>query len=69
VYSSGQVNVRTTVVGGRVVLDDRRIVGLDEAAILREAQSLAEQLSERAGTRARLKGRWTRRRTEAPTLV
>ncbi|HTD76413.1 MAG TPA: amidohydrolase family protein, partial [Chloroflexota bacterium] len=69
VYSSGQVNVRTTVVGGRVVLDDRRIVGLDEAAILREAQSLAEQLSELAGTRARLKGRWTRRRTEAPTPV
>ena len=30
VYSSGEVNVRTVVVGGRVVLDDRRIVGVDE---------------------------------------
>ena len=49
VYSSGQVNVRTTVVGGKVVLDDRRIVGVDEDAILREAQTLAEQLSELAG--------------------
>jgi 5-methylthioadenosine/S-adenosylhomocysteine deaminase len=65
VYSSGQVNVRTTVVGGRVVLDDRRIVGVDEDAILREAQTLAEQLAEQAGTRARLAGRWTRKRTAA----
>jgi 5-methylthioadenosine/S-adenosylhomocysteine deaminase len=54
VYASGEVNVRTTVVGGRVVLDDRRIVGVDEDAILREAQTLAEQLSELAGTRRRV---------------
>jgi 5-methylthioadenosine/S-adenosylhomocysteine deaminase len=67
VYSGGQVNVRTTVVGGRVVLDNRRIVGVDESAVLREAQALAEQLSQAAGTRARLQGRWTRRRTEAAT--
>jgi 5-methylthioadenosine/S-adenosylhomocysteine deaminase len=69
VYSSGEVNVRTTVVGGRVVLDDRRIVGVDEAAILREAQSLAEQLSELAGTRARLDGRWLQPRTSAKVFV
>jgi 5-methylthioadenosine/S-adenosylhomocysteine deaminase len=62
VYSSGQSNVRTTIVGGRVVLDNGRIVGVDEDAILREAQSLAEQLSETAGTRQRLHGRWTKRR-------
>src|SRR5205085_871373 len=37
VYSSGQANVRTTVVGGQVVLDDRRIVGVDEAGLLRDA--------------------------------
>jgi 5-methylthioadenosine/S-adenosylhomocysteine deaminase len=61
VYSSGQVNVRTTLVGGRVVLDDRRIAGVNEDAILREAQALAEELSEIAGTRQRLKGRWTKR--------
>jgi 5-methylthioadenosine/S-adenosylhomocysteine deaminase len=69
VYSSGQVNVRTTVVGGRVVLDDRRIACVDEAAILREAQTLAEQLAERAGTRARLEGRWLHPRTPAQALV
>jgi 5-methylthioadenosine/S-adenosylhomocysteine deaminase len=65
VYSSGEANVRTTVVGGRVVLDDGRIMGVDETAILREAQTLAEQLADAAGTRARLDGRWTRRRSTA----
>jgi 5-methylthioadenosine/S-adenosylhomocysteine deaminase len=63
VYSSGQVNVRTTVVGGQVVLEDGRIVGVDENAILREAQTLAEELSITAGTRSRIGGRWMRQRT------
>ena len=68
VYSSGQVNIRTTIVGGRVVLDDRRIVGVDEDAILREAQTLAEHLSDQSGTRSRLEGRWARRRTVAAVV-
>ncbi|MBV9896351.1 MAG: amidohydrolase family protein [Chloroflexi bacterium] len=59
VYSSGEVNVRTTIVGGRVVLDDRRIVGIDEDAILREAQSVALELSEIADTRRRVEARLT----------
>ena len=63
VYSSGEVNVRTTIVGGRVVLDDRRVIGVDEEAILREAQSVAEHLSDIAGTRSRLEGRWARQRS------
>jgi 5-methylthioadenosine/S-adenosylhomocysteine deaminase len=62
VYSSGEVNVRTVIVGGRVVLEDRRVVGLDETSILREAQTLAEELCDVAGTRRRLSGRWTRQR-------
>jgi 5-methylthioadenosine/S-adenosylhomocysteine deaminase len=69
VYSSGQVNVRTTVVGGQVVLDDRRIVGVDENAILREAQTLAEQLSIMAGTNARIDGRWARARTTSTVVA
>jgi 5-methylthioadenosine/S-adenosylhomocysteine deaminase len=52
VYASGEVNVRTTIVGGDVVLDDGRITGVDERSILREAQTLAEELAEVAGTRA-----------------
>ena len=69
VYSSGEVNVRTTIVGGRVVLDDRRIVGVNEDAILREAQSLAEQLSEIAGTRRRLEGRWAKQRSQSVAVA
>ena len=61
--------MRTTVVGGKVVLDDRRIVGVDEDAILHEAQTLAEQLSELAGTRARLEGRWERKRPISGPVV
>jgi 5-methylthioadenosine/S-adenosylhomocysteine deaminase len=61
VYASGEVNVRTTVVGGRVVLDDGHITGVDEKAVLTEAQALALELSELAGTRSRLEGRWSRR--------
>jgi 5-methylthioadenosine/S-adenosylhomocysteine deaminase len=68
VYASSQANVRTTVVAGRVVLDDGRIVGVDEAALLREAQDVAERLAETAGTRSRLAGRWQRGRTPAPAL-
>jgi 5-methylthioadenosine/S-adenosylhomocysteine deaminase len=60
VYASGEVNVRTTIVAGRVVLDDGRITGVDERAILTEAQRLAEDLAELAGTRLGLEGR-TRR--------
>jgi hypothetical protein len=69
VYASGEVNVRTVVVGGDIVLDDRRIVGVDEDAILAEAQALAEELAGLAGTRARLDGRWARQRrsTAAPS--
>src|SRR6185503_345653 len=49
VYSSGEVNVRTVIVGGQVVLEDSRIVGVDEAAILDEAQVLSDELAELAG--------------------
>jgi 5-methylthioadenosine/S-adenosylhomocysteine deaminase len=69
VYSSGEINIQTTVVGGRVVLDDRRVVGVDEEAVLLEAQMLAEQLSELAGTRARVAGRWMRQRRAAVATV
>jgi 5-methylthioadenosine/S-adenosylhomocysteine deaminase len=67
VYSSGEANVRTTVVGGRVVLDNGQITGVDERALLEEAQRLAEQLSERAGTRRLLDGRWNRARRPVAT--
>ena len=66
---SGEVNVRTTIVGGHVVLDEGRIVGVNEGAILTEAQTLAEQLSALAGTRRRIEGRWTRQRSAPAASV
>ncbi len=69
VYASGQANVRTTIVGGRVVLDAGQVVGVNEATILREAQGVASRLAEAAGTRSRLHGRWGRRRTPSAALA
>jgi 5-methylthioadenosine/S-adenosylhomocysteine deaminase len=69
VYSGGEVNVRTVIVGGRVVLDDRHVVGVDEGAMLREAQTLAEALAQLAGTRQRIEGRWTRRRASVTGVL
>jgi 5-methylthioadenosine/S-adenosylhomocysteine deaminase len=69
VYSSGEANVMSTIVGGRVVLDHGRVTGVDEAAILREAQQLADELAALAGTRQRVEGRWSRARTPSVALV
>jgi 5-methylthioadenosine/S-adenosylhomocysteine deaminase len=69
VYASGQPNVRTTIVGGRLRLDDGRIVGLDERRLLEEAQTLAEQLAVTAGTRKQLAGRWERRRSPPSSVA
>ena len=68
VYASGELNVRTTVVGGRVVLDNGRACWLDQDGVLDEAQRLAEELAEAAGTRARLAGRWHQQRTPAEAV-
>jgi 5-methylthioadenosine/S-adenosylhomocysteine deaminase len=51
VYTGGEHNVVTTVSAGRVVLEDGRITGVDEGAILARAQDAAERLSRRAGIR------------------
>lgn len=49
VYSSAQPNVETTVVGGRVLLDNGRLVTADEEEMLRETQRVASSLVERSG--------------------
>jgi hypothetical protein len=36
--------VRTTVVNGRVLMRERRMLTLDEAAVLEEARSYAEKV-------------------------
>jgi 5-methylthioadenosine/S-adenosylhomocysteine deaminase len=51
VYSSGQQNVDTVVVGGKLVLENGKLPGFDEDAFLREVQERAIALPRRAGTR------------------
>jgi 5-methylthioadenosine/S-adenosylhomocysteine deaminase len=49
VYSSDSRNIETTIIGGKVILDEGEIVTLNEEAVLRKAQSLAEDLVRRSG--------------------
>jgi len=60
VYSAGQANVVTTVVDGRVLLENGACCLLDEAAVLQEAQRAAQRLAERCGTEKLLekRARW-----------
>jgi 5-methylthioadenosine/S-adenosylhomocysteine deaminase len=60
VYSAGQANVETVVVGGRVLMENGVFTHLDEAKILRSAQRAAQHLAQRAGTEKLLsqRGKW-----------
>jgi 5-methylthioadenosine/S-adenosylhomocysteine deaminase len=60
VYSAGQANVHTVVVGGRVLLAEGVFRHLDEGALLRAAQAAAQRLAQRAGTERLLdmRARW-----------
>jgi 5-methylthioadenosine/S-adenosylhomocysteine deaminase len=51
VYSSGEQNVDTVVIGGQVVLENGKLPAFDEDAFLHEVQDRALSLSRRAGTR------------------
>jgi 5-methylthioadenosine/S-adenosylhomocysteine deaminase len=44
VYTTRGDDVRTTIVNGRVLMRDRHVITLDEAAVLREARALADQV-------------------------
>jgi 5-methylthioadenosine/S-adenosylhomocysteine deaminase len=47
VYSASGHEVRTVIVAGKVVMRDRRVLTVDEAAIRAEAQAQAEAVSRR----------------------
>jgi cytosine/adenosine deaminase-related metal-dependent hydrolase len=51
VYALKSSDVRTTVVGGKVLMDDRRMLTLDEPAILAKATEYAKQIQASFGTR------------------
>lgn len=44
VYSATGSDVRTTIIDGRVVMEDRKVLTLDEGAVMREAMRCAEEL-------------------------
>jgi 5-methylthioadenosine/S-adenosylhomocysteine deaminase len=51
VYALKSSDVRTTVVGGKVLMDDRRMLTLDEPAILAKATEYAKQIQASLGTK------------------
>jgi len=55
VYSASAASVRTVLVDGRVLLDDRRVASVDEREVLACAERLAGPCLTRAGLAARPK--------------
>ena len=57
IYSADGRSVRTVVAGGRVVVDEGRVLFADEAAVADRVQALGEGLLARTSTRVN-RGRW-----------
>jgi 5-methylthioadenosine/S-adenosylhomocysteine deaminase len=55
VYSASAASVRTVMIDGRVVLDERRVTTVNEGEILAQAERLSKSLLARAGLAARPK--------------
>src|SRR5205807_4555813 len=51
VYSAAASDVRTTIIDGRVVMDDRELTTMNEAEVIAEANREAKSLSGRAANR------------------
>src|SRR6202453_348270 len=56
VYALKSADVRTTVIGGKVVMEDRRMLTLDEPAILAKAAEYSKQMEASFGARMRRAG-------------
>lgn len=52
VYSAGSADVDTVIVNGEVVLEDHKVRGIDEAALVAEARAAWEAVLQRAGVAA-----------------
>jgi 5-methylthioadenosine/S-adenosylhomocysteine deaminase len=44
VYSARGSDVRTTIVNGKILMDDYRVLAFDEQKVMEEAQKAAEEL-------------------------
>jgi 5-methylthioadenosine/S-adenosylhomocysteine deaminase len=49
VYATRGDDVKTTIVNGRILMRDRTVLSLDEAAVLREARAVAAQVRAAVG--------------------
>lgn len=58
IYSSGNKNIETVLVDGRLVMENSVVLGVDEAAVAKLGQKTADDLSARAGTLALKKRPW-----------
>ena len=58
VYSAGEENVETVVVDGQIIMENRRVLTVDEPKHLERAQKVAEDLARRAGTLTLAKRPW-----------
>lgn len=57
VYSADGRSVRTVIAGGRIVVDDGRVLFADEARLTEQVQAIGEALLARTGARVN-RGRW-----------
>jgi len=58
VYSAGDRSIDSVFIGGRQVLKEGKLVGIDEQAIYAKAEGLSRRLLERAGLRVVSKWPW-----------
>jgi len=56
VYAAKGADVRDVIVNGRIVVRDRRVLTLDAAAVLADAERLSARIAEHAGTSDRTTG-------------
>jgi 5-methylthioadenosine/S-adenosylhomocysteine deaminase len=49
VYSAGEENVDTMIINGKVIMENKKILTVDEEAILKEAAAVGARLRKKAG--------------------
>jgi 5-methylthioadenosine/S-adenosylhomocysteine deaminase len=58
VYSATGASADTLIVDGRIIMEERRVLTMDEEAVLKESQAVAESLVRRAGLERLSAPRW-----------
>jgi 5-methylthioadenosine/S-adenosylhomocysteine deaminase len=58
VYSASGASADTLIVDGRLIMEGRRVLTMDEEGVLRESQAVAESIARRAGLERLAAPRW-----------